>query len=145
MLFQGFVRHPDIARSDQSHLVPRAIENLVDRVENASRRTERGFERHMREGLLPVGMSADPGLAPCLTQALADAIHAYLARAPATLVAVQLEDILSAMQQANLPGTTASHPNWRRKLPLAIEALERDGRLRAVATAVARERASPPV
>jgi (1->4)-alpha-D-glucan 1-alpha-D-glucosylmutase len=97
-----------------------------------------------REGLLPAGGGHDPASLPSLTRPLANAIHAYLARSPATLVGLQLEDILGVKDQPNLPGTTRSYPNWRRKLPFGVEALERDGRLREVAAVVSRERARAP-
>ena len=41
-----------------------------------------------------------------------------LARAPSRLMMVQLEDVVGALEQVNLPGTTDEQPNWRRKLPL---------------------------
>ena len=34
---------------------------------------------------------------------------------------LQPEDVFELLDQANLPGTVAEHPNWRRKLPLALE------------------------
>ena len=46
----------------------------------------------------------------------ADAVHRYLAGSPARLVALQIEDMLGATEQANLPGTVNSHPNWRRRI-----------------------------
>ncbi|ARC88724.1 4-alpha-glucanotransferase [Rhodovulum sp. MB263] len=45
-----------------------------------------------------------------------DALHAALAASPARLVALQTEDMLGATEQANLPGTVDSHPNWRRRI-----------------------------
>ncbi|TDX28290.1 4-alpha-glucanotransferase [Rhodovulum visakhapatnamense] len=45
-----------------------------------------------------------------------DALHAALAASPARLVALQVEDMLGATEQANLPGTVDSHPNWRRRI-----------------------------
>src|SRR5262249_44117233 len=97
-----------------------------------------------REGLLPAGVGDDAASLPRLTRDLANAIHAYLARSPATLVGLQLEDVLGVKDQANLPGTTTAYPNWRRKLPLGVEALERNGRLRDAAAVVSRERARAP-
>jgi 4-alpha-glucanotransferase len=97
-----------------------------------------------REQLLPAGVGHDPASSPCLTPALADAIHGYLARSPAALVGLQIEDVLGVKDQANLPGTTTSYPNWRRKLPLDVDALERDGRLREAVAVVSRERAREP-
>lgn len=47
----------------------------------------------------------------------------YLAKSPAMLVALQLEDILEDIEQANLPGPDVGHPNWRRKLPRTLEGL----------------------
>ena len=32
---------------------------------------------------------------------------------------VQIEDVAGEAEQANLPGTTDSHPNWRRRLACA--------------------------
>jgi 4-alpha-glucanotransferase len=57
----------------------------------------------------------------------------YLAATPAKLLAVALEDVLEVREQANMPGTIDIHPNWRRKLPLEIERLKDDPRLRRIA------------
>ena len=37
------------------------------------------------------------------------------------LAMLQPEDVFEMLEQANLPGTVDEHPNWRRKLPLALE------------------------
>lgn len=34
-----------------------------------------------------------------------------------------MEDLQQVRDQPNIPGTINEHPNWRRKLPLAIEAV----------------------
>jgi len=91
-------------------------------------------------GLLPEGIGSDPADLPTMTPELALAIHVYLARTPAKLVVVQLEDIIGALDQTNLPGTTTQHPNWRRKLGLPLEQLRRDRRFDDVARALSRER-----
>jgi 4-alpha-glucanotransferase len=46
-----------------------------------------------------------------------DAGIRYLGHTPAPLVLLPLEDALGLDEQANLPGTVDSHPNWRRRLP----------------------------
>jgi len=61
-------------------------------------------------------------------------VHALLARTPSALVAIQLEDLIGEVEQANLPGTVHEHPNWRRRnavdiedalaLPLAVRILD---------------------
>jgi (1->4)-alpha-D-glucan 1-alpha-D-glucosylmutase len=68
------------------------------------------------------------------------AIQLYLARSPARVLVVQLEDVLGVREQSNLPGTTEEHPNWRRKLPLELERFPDDPRFVALAGAIAAER-----
>ncbi|HWA39356.1 MAG TPA: malto-oligosyltrehalose synthase [Burkholderiales bacterium] len=63
--------------------------------------------------------------------------HAFLARTPAKLLAVQPEDVFGLEAQANLPGTIDQHPNWRRRLPLPLEAWAGDPRVKALVAAVA--------
>jgi len=53
------------------------------------------------------------------------------------VMVVQMEDVLGVAEQANLPGTVEEHPNWRRKLPLPLEAWPRDERLRRMARTLA--------
>jgi len=81
-----------------------------------------------REGLLPEGATADPQSLPEMTPALARALHALLARTPCKLMVVQMEDVLGMPEQANLPGTTDEHPNWRRRLELSLERWPQDER-----------------
>lgn len=45
----------------------------------------------------------------------------FLARTKSRLLAVSLEDLLGVVEQPNIPGTVDEHPNWRRRLPVAIE------------------------
>ncbi|MEX0277058.1 MAG: 4-alpha-glucanotransferase [Ruegeria sp.] len=49
------------------------------------------------------------------------AIHGELARSPAKLVTVQLDDIFGQEQAQNLPGTIDEHPNWRRRASVAVD------------------------
>jgi 4-alpha-glucanotransferase len=91
------------------------------------------------EGLLPEGI--DPDAPPNdLPWPVAVALHRALARSPALLVALQLEDALGAVEQANLPGTIDQHPNWRRRLAPSLSQLGRARRLRELAHAIAGER-----
>ncbi|MCF8480172.1 MAG: 4-alpha-glucanotransferase [Rhodospirillum sp.] len=76
------------------------------------------------------GFEPPPELVPAVTQ--------WLARAPSILALTQLEDVLEMREQANLPGTVDSHPNWRLRVPLTVEALEEDGRLTRIARIQAR-------
>jgi 4-alpha-glucanotransferase len=55
---------------------------------------------------------------------LAGSVYSALARSPAALVSVQLDDVLGQVEAQNLPGTVDQHPNWRRKYDLPIHAIE---------------------
>lgn len=78
------------------------------------------------------------------TEAVAVAVHRLVATSPARLVAAQLEDLLGLTDQPNIPGTVDQHPNWRRRLPVAIEDLEEAPMLRAVLETIAQERPRSP-
>jgi len=93
-----------------------------------------------REGLLPEGIAAEPSSTPQISSALALAVHTFLARTPAQLMLVQLEDVIGVREQANLPATTDSHPNWRRKLPVALERWPAGRRFAKLAATLAGER-----
>ena len=50
-----------------------------------------------------------------------NAIVGFLARTKSRLLAISLEDLLGVIDQPNIPGTVNQHPNWRQRLPLAID------------------------
>jgi 4-alpha-glucanotransferase len=49
------------------------------------------------------------------------AVAGFLARTKSRLLAISLEDLLGVIDQPNIPGTVNEHPNWRRRLPVAID------------------------
>jgi 4-alpha-glucanotransferase len=87
----------------------------------------------MSEGLLPSGMPDDPAQVPMMTTELMESIHQYLARTPASIVLVNIEDVIGTRCQTNLPGTVDQHQNWRRKLSLTVEDLVQDSRFERLA------------
>jgi (1->4)-alpha-D-glucan 1-alpha-D-glucosylmutase len=95
-----------------------------------------------RAKLLPEGVSAD-ALPPALEAPMIEAVHAYAAAAPSHLMMLQLEDALGLVEQANLPSTTDEHPNWRRKLPLELDALFETDRVRALLERLSKARPHP--
>lgn len=138
----GFWRGLDLEVRTQLRLFP--SDGLRQRLV-----TERDWDRGRllwaleREGLLPEGVGKDPAALPELPPAVITAVHAYLARSRAQLMAVQPEDVFGIEEQINLPGTLESqYPNWQRKLPLPIEEWAADTRFAQVVAAVRAERAS---
>ena len=73
---------------------------------------------------------------PVYEPELAEAVYRFLGRSKARLVLMQLEDVLGELEQANLPGTVHEHPNWRRKLSLALERILDDPLFARLAAAV---------
>jgi 4-alpha-glucanotransferase len=55
------------------------------------------------------------------TDELGHALHLYLARSSAVLVALQIDDLLGMTEPVNVPGTFAEYPNWQRKVTASIE------------------------
>jgi 4-alpha-glucanotransferase len=51
------------------------------------------------------------------------AVTHFLARTRSRLLALSLEDLLNVADQPNIPGTVDEHPNWRQRLPVAIEGI----------------------
>ncbi|MDR8829547.1 hypothetical protein FEQ02_00583 [Burkholderia pseudomultivorans] len=71
-----------------------------------------------RAGCAPAGAPVPPADAPPV-----GAVLAYVAQGPSPLAIVPLEDLLALDAQPNLPGPPCGHPNWRRRLPRALDAL----------------------
>jgi glycogen operon protein len=62
--------------------------------------------------------------------------YRYLARSPARIVMLQIEDALGERTPVNIPGTNLEYPNWRRKLRDDLEDIATDGRLERFARAL---------
>jgi 4-alpha-glucanotransferase len=66
-------------------------------------------------------------------EALVAALYGFLARTPAMLVAATLEDALEAHDRPNVPGTIDERPNWSLPLPVSLDDLAADPRVRRLA------------
>jgi 4-alpha-glucanotransferase len=87
------------------------------------------LELLQNEGLLADAASSAPEIGSVVT-----ALHAFLARTPAMLVALRLEDAIRMRERPNLPGTTmqARPQNWRLPLPVLLEDMRADLQVRDV-------------
>jgi len=70
------------------------------------------------------------------TEAVVLGAYRYLARSPARIVMLQIEDVLGERMPVNIPGTHLEYPNWRRKLRSDLEAIATDRRLERFAGAL---------
>lgn len=66
-------------------------------------------------------------------------VLAFLSRTPSRLLAVSMEDLLGVIDQPNIPGTIDEHPNWRQRLPVALDKISANIDLAALKAAT-RER-----
>lgn len=66
-------------------------------------------------------------------------VLAFLSRTPSRLLAVSMEDLLRVVDQPNIPGTIDEHPNWRQRLPVALDKISANIDLAALKAAT-RER-----
>jgi 4-alpha-glucanotransferase len=60
----------------------------------------------------------------------------YLAASPSRLVLIAIDDVIGSKEQVNVPGTVDAYPNWRVRLPIALEDLQFDNALSALAAAM---------
>jgi glycogen operon protein len=80
--------------------------------------------------------TGDLGASEESTEALVLGAYRYLARSPARIVMLQLEDALGEHTPVNIPGTNLEYPNWRRRLHDDLETIATDGRLERFASAL---------
>ncbi|MBO0904429.1 4-alpha-glucanotransferase [Jiella sonneratiae] len=121
-----------------------------DEAATARDRQSRSGEKRMllealhRSDLLPESLEAVRRGAAAMPEELPDelavAVHRHLARSAALVFAVQLDDMVGAVRQANLPGTTDQYPNWRIRTPVPLEDLSSDRRFLEMAAAMREER-----
>ena len=103
----------------------------------AEARAERRRDKEaLLEALDQTGMAQDVEPAGPLSDSLAAAIHAWLARAQSSLLVVQAEDLAGEREGVNLPGTHLERPNWRRRLSLSLPELWASSRCKAILSAL---------
>ncbi len=136
----GYWEDVDLEVRAELDLFPTDEQHLQQQQERSDDRTQI-LNALERENLLSKGattqISAQP---PRMTDELASAIHRFVARTPAQLMLVQIEDALGQREAVNLPATTDEHPNWQRKLSVALEDFDDHPLLHNIAAAVNAER-----
>lgn len=112
--------------------------NLIDAPAEQQWRESREHERRGLRHLLEQDPVNFQGKAEESDQ-LIDASVRFLGHTRAPLVLLPMEDALGTLEAPNLPGTTDSHPNWRRRFSAPAQALLDDPdaarRLELLATA----------
>ena len=97
----------------------------------AQRQSDRGS---LLQALEQAGEGVSSGAADAA--GLRRAVYRFLARSPANILMIPIEDLDGELEQPNLPGTTDEHPNWRRKLSRSTREIFADPAVRSLAEAV---------
>jgi (1->4)-alpha-D-glucan 1-alpha-D-glucosylmutase len=120
----GFWQGHDLALKRTLNLYP---DVSLAEADAAARVLDRRFllEDLEHRGLLPEGATVGPEPGDACPPELREAILDYLAQSKAALMEVRLEEVFGVAEQQNLPGTRQEHPNWRIKLPLTLDQLEK--------------------
>ena len=118
----GFWQGTDLDLKRRLSLYPSAE---AEQNERAARRHDRTLllRALAAEGLLPNGIDPENPETTAMTPALMASLHGYLARSPARILLVQIDDLMQEMEQINLPGTVDERPNWRRRLSGSVAEL----------------------
>ena len=115
-------------------LAERATLGLLNGGEEAARIADRAalLAALAAQGLLPEGTTQDSPM----SDALAGAIHALVARTPSALMLAQAEDLAGESVAVNLPGTDRERPNWRQRLAVPVAELTQLPRAQAILAAI---------
>ncbi len=68
------------------------------------------------------------------------AAHEFIAMTPLMLTSVRMADLTDEPALTNIPGTDRTYPNWRPKLSVDPEIIEKHPRVRRVAAMMKRYR-----
>jgi 4-alpha-glucanotransferase len=113
----------------------REIHNLYSDPEEGARQHRHRMEekRHLLEALDKRGLDAGDGSDG---GRLARAVHSFLGSTNAALAMIQMEDLIGATMQVNLPGTTNQYPNWRRRLTSNLKTIVDDPKVETIVEAI---------
>ena len=129
---EGWWAAADIAEKEALGLIPPGAAEAA----RVARRAERNAlleALHAQALIDDAHQSSSP-----FDDALAQALHAFIARTPSVLAIAQLDDFAAEMRAINLPGTDRERLNWRRRLPESLNALFRSLRARAILSGLCR-------
>jgi (1->4)-alpha-D-glucan 1-alpha-D-glucosylmutase len=108
----GWWQGRDIALRDELGLFPSKT-TRSEQLDARKKDRARLLRALQREDLLPDKVPLDTDATPAMSTTLATATQAFLARTPSQMLVIQLEDVIGVVEQANLPATVDTHPNWR--------------------------------
>ena len=142
---RGYWMAEDIVRQSVSSDIFKTVDEAQQARSERARDKRLIIEALRNEGLLPSGFEQAAAANTPWSPEIANAVHMYLARSPALVLTVQLDDLVGEKQQPNLPGTSMEYPNWRKRLDRTLRDIADDPVIAKTVAAVAQARqGSPP-
>jgi len=136
---KGFWVGADLDAREALSPFPQPEHRYAQNVERTGQR-RRLLHALQREELLPAGIDPYHAARGEWSPEIGLALQRYLARSPAKILLVAMEDVFGQLEQVNLPGTVDELPNWRRKLVRDLEDWAQDPAVRALIDALRAER-----
>jgi len=102
---------------------PRAAAGVLPESPARARRTRQAERTALWRAFRAAGLATGRQPKPETPERAIDAAIGFIARTPAPLALVPLEDALGVPDQPNMPGTIDEHPNWRRRMPRSADAM----------------------
>lgn len=124
----GFWQKHDLSLRDQLDLFPSA--EIREQQYGAREHDRRELLLALQQAGLATDLDIENELNTTLSDDLQQLLQIYLAKSPAQLMMLQLEDIFAQVEQVNLPGTVDQYPNWQRRLASGLESWPQDQTLR---------------
>jgi len=101
----------------------RAAIGILGEPPERARRTRSKERTALWRALRAAGVASGRQPAPQAPDRAIDGALGFVARTPAPLTLVPLEDALGVADQPNMPGTIDEHPNWRRRAPASADVI----------------------
>jgi 4-alpha-glucanotransferase len=101
----------------------RAALSMLGEPAESARRTRKKERTALWRAFRAAGVASGRQPAPEAPERTIDGAIGFVARTPAPLALVPLEDALALPDQPNMPGTIDEHPNWRRRMPREAHAM----------------------
>jgi len=123
---------------DASDIALREKLGLIDEALAGAERTAREADHRRLISTLIQSGDLDPSALDAT--GIMIAAYRYLARSPAAIVMVHIDDAIGELTPVNVPGTSDQYPNWRRKLSLDLDAIGADPRFARLCAVLHAER-----
>lgn len=136
--YVGFFKGLDLELGLEKKTI--SLEQYQAHKENRKREKQLFFEAFEKQGFDMNETKEDFIISQQVPAFFIPSIYAYLAKTKSKILLVRPEDVFEMEAQFNLPGTYMEHPNWRYKLPISLEDMLKDKRLKKVVEILKEER-----